>query len=368
VSVTPPTGAMDSTTYVSALGDADWRIRWQACQTLGELGDKRSIWPLIRALEDRNQWVRVVAAEALGQIGSQQATSALILALDDDSIWVRRASVVALGQIGDEEAIPPLMNRLLDPPNSGWPEDLRDTIAKAMGAIGEPALQTLICALRDPDPWVNCAAARALGKIGDSHAIAPLAALTKQKHSMVRSFATQALAQIADVRAVRAALTTDEAPRAFWKLMALKEIDESTLDQLRGLLDDPDEQIRVQAAEVLRHLGDESSAEPLVSTRWATPRTVPANESVTLSHPTQARAQTAPEQSNGTGPLLKALHDPVADVRLAAAEALGKTGDARVIPALSEALQDTDSRVRAAAARSLGEIGARPSPGAQRRT
>lgn len=359
MSVTPQTVATDPVAFMSGLADASWKARWQACQTLGELGDKRAVQPLIRMLDDRNQWVRVVAAEALGQIGSRAATPALILSLGDDSIWVRRASVVALGQIGDEEAIPPLMNRLLDPPNSEWPEELRDAIAQALGAIGERALQTVMHALDDPDPWVSCAAAKALGKIGDPQAIAPLAALTKQKHSMVRSFATQALAQIADVRAVRAALTTDEAPRAFWKLMALKEMDEVTINQLTGLLDDPDETIRHQAAEVLSHLGDETSAESLVTAFRAEPRSAPASESAELPQTRLRQTQAVSKKPNGTAPLVAALRDPIADVRLAAAEALGKMGDASVIPALTQALQDSDSRVRAAAARSMGEIGER---------
>jgi hypothetical protein len=271
-----------------------------------------------------------------------------------------------LGQIGDERAIPPLVNRLLDPPNSEWPEELRDAIAKALGGIGELALQTLICALDDPDPWVNCAAAKALGRIGDPSAIAPLSDLTNSEHSAARSAATQALAQMADVRAVRAALYSNEAASTFWKLMALKEIDEATLDQLQGLLEDPDEHIRAQAAEVLSRLSETVSVDPLayalqaktgsVSTQAADRRKIPEAAVPQFTAP----SPTVSEKRNGISPLLTALQDPVAEVRLAAAEALGKMGDASAIPALSQALVDPESRVRAAAARSIGEIGTKP--------
>ncbi len=184
---------------------------------------------------------------------------------------------------------------------------------------------------------------------------------------MVRSFATQALAKIADVRAVRAALSTDEAPRAFWKLMALKEIDESTTSQLQGLLDDPDPQVRQQAAEVLRHLGEERSAESLAATFGAESRFAATNGPIEFeaAQPSSGPAHGAPrsalteQNSDCAGPLVEALCDPVAEVRLAAAEALGRIGDAGVIPDLIAALQDSDSRVRAAAARSMGELGAR---------
>ena len=350
--------------HVAALRASDWKTRWQAAQTLGELGDHRVVQALLDSLGDSNQWVRIVAAEALGQIGDQEATRALMITLDDDSVWVRRACVVALGQIGDERAIPPLVNRLLDPPNSEWPEELRDAIAKTLGAIGEMALQTLIYALDDPDPWVNCAAARALGHIGDPSAIAPLSDLIKSEHSVVRSATTQALAQIADGRAVRAALASSEAPRTFWKLMALKEIDESTLDQLQELLDDPDEYIRAQAAEVLSHLAEAASIEPLAYALHARVQTVLTKGPVGR-HETQEStvpqvavlSPTMPEKTNGVGPLLAALQDPIAEVRLAATEALGKLGDSSAIPSLSQALGDADSRVRAAAARSIGDIG-----------
>ncbi len=148
MSVTPLAGATDPTALTPALTAPDWKTRWQTCQTLGEIGDKRAVRALIRALDDSNQWVRIVAAEALGHVGDQRATQTLILALNDDSIWVRRAGVVALGQIGDKEAIPPLMNRLLDPPSNEWPEELRDAIAQALGAIGEVGRGGMVgCAL-----------------------------------------------------------------------------------------------------------------------------------------------------------------------------------------------------------------------------
>ena len=65
------------------------------------------------------------------------------------------------------------------------------------------------------------------------------------------------------------------------------------------------------------------------------------------------------EVPDSAKPLIAALQDPGAEVRLAAAEALGKIGNASTISMLNQALNDDDSRVRATAARSLGEIGLR---------
>jgi HEAT repeat protein len=76
----------------------------------------------------------------------------------------------------------------------------------------------------------------------------------------------------------------------------------------------------------------------------------------------EALTQPLLEQKEAIASLLTALRDPAAEVRLAAAEALGKIGDTSVMPALTQALQDPDSHVRASAARSMGEIGAKGSP------
>jgi HEAT repeat protein len=143
--------------------------------------------------------------------------------------------------------------------------------------------------------------------------------------------------------------------------MALKDIDESTLHRLKGLLNDHDEHIRDQAAAVLSHLGDESSEQALAASFMATPWSTPEREPTELSHESKPQTRATLHHGKNIDPLLTALCDPVADVRLAAAEALGKVGDRSVTPALSQALQDGDSRVRAAAARAMGEIGVRNS-------
>jgi len=368
-----------------ALADPHWKTRWQAAQALGELGDSRAIEPLIAALEDDNQWVRIVAIEALGLLGAQEATEYLLSFLENDSIWVRRASVVALGQVGDARAVEPLMQRLLRAPDSKWPEEIHDVLAKALGDIGEPAIKVLVQALEDTDAWVSAAAARALGRIGDPQAITPLTLLMKQENRWVRSAATQALAQIADARAVRAALTTDEAPQAFWKLMALKEIDESTVQQLTTMLEDDDQRIRARAAEVLGQLGNNRvDARALIASFKSGAQAdftrldqdweqddLGDDEFQQMLDIALERVQDVAEQlerdkpeseiADNVKPLVIALQDSAPEVRLAAAEALGKIGDESIIPVLNKALTDANSRVRAAAARSLGEIGVRVS-------
>jgi hypothetical protein len=80
----------------------------------------------------------------------------------------------------------------------------------------------------------------------------------------------------------------------------------------------------------------------------------------------QAVVAPAPEHSHGTPEhglgasrqdLLTALADEHENVRASAAEQLGKSGDAAVIPALTKALQDPADAVKEKAAEALGALG-----------
>lgn len=83
----------------------------------------------------------------------------------------------------------------------------------------------------------------------------------------------------------------------------------------------------------------------------------------TLATEPQLSAMNTPvrlRQQVATEALLKALTDSDLDLRLAAAEALGRIGDARLIGALVTALEDADPWVRQAAARALEKMGRTP--------
>lgn len=79
------------------------RIRRDAANALGELGDNRAVEPLIAALTrnsrlypDREMNARSAAAQALGQIGDSRALKSLIAALDNWYWIVRHAAAEAL--------------------------------------------------------------------------------------------------------------------------------------------------------------------------------------------------------------------------------------------------------------------------------
>ena len=104
---------------ITALTDPGEDTRQCAVAALGELGDPRSVEPLIATLDapGHHQAVRRAAAQALGKIRDGRAVEPLAAALDDTSAAVRRAAARALGQIADPRAIKALIRALDDADN-----------------------------------------------------------------------------------------------------------------------------------------------------------------------------------------------------------------------------------------------------------
>ena len=95
---------------IKALGEGNLA----AAEALGEIGDKRAVEPLIKALGDDDPLVRDHAASALGEIGDKRAVEPLIKVLEDDVSDVRMWAAYALGEIGDKRAVGPLIKALGD--------------------------------------------------------------------------------------------------------------------------------------------------------------------------------------------------------------------------------------------------------------
>ena len=71
---------------IKALGyQKDYKVRRDAAEALGQIGDARAVEGLTVKLKDREEiWeVRVAAAEALGAIGDPTAVDSLIAVLTD---------------------------------------------------------------------------------------------------------------------------------------------------------------------------------------------------------------------------------------------------------------------------------------------
>ncbi|WP_067046912.1 HEAT repeat domain-containing protein [Methanofollis ethanolicus] len=202
------------------LGSDDIDLRWGAAVTLGDIGDPAAVEPLARALEDGDRYVRTraalalaalgvpalpslaaaaghrdagvrwAAALALGKIGSPDSIPALSPLVSDTDPAVRWKAVEALGAIGGEAAVGPLVMALDD-----RDEEVCGVATAALTAIGEPAVTSLIDALRTKGRWFR--AVSALREMGTAAAPALSSALSR-KNRWVRIGAAMVLAEEGD--------------------------------------------------------------------------------------------------------------------------------------------------------------------------
>jgi len=162
-------------------------VQWRAADALGTLGEI-ACEPLLRPLVYPKIHVRIGAIEALGAIKSPQSVEPLIHTLrTDESSEVRWVAALALGEIGDKRTIPPLLASLKDEDRYvrygsvkaleqiGWSAETDrdrayyylalqdwDTIKK----LGKSATGPLIDLLKDQHPAIRAQITEILSSIG----------------------------------------------------------------------------------------------------------------------------------------------------------------------------------------------------------
>lgn len=137
--------------------------------------------------------------DALRRMGPPEAYDAMM----DRAQKRDRPAIEVLGKIGDERALDTLHEFI---EGEGNPP-LQKVTLKAIGEIGsEASTQPVADRLVAEDPEVRSRAARALGRIGDTRAVAPLSvALADDDSDNVRAAAAWALYQIGTERALEEA-------------------------------------------------------------------------------------------------------------------------------------------------------------------
>jgi HEAT repeat protein len=303
--------AVPALTAVLRAGSYERRVG--AAGALGEMGDRTALKPLLAALKDSEAVVRAAAAAALAQMGQRQAVPELLILLRDRVRNVRVAALSALGHLGDPQAID-LMAELTN--DREW--EVRAVLAEALGRLGHrqalPAVQQL---LRDGDPEVRQNAADALGKLGDDTAIESLVMAMVDEHTGVRQAAARAITMV----------------DPYWerseRVMAL-------LPQLLEAVQRGDPGVQFAASGLVRRL---------------TGRTASELQTANLHMPGQgSRGDRVADL------LVLLLRDRDEEVRLGAAEALGRLRSPACLPALQSALKDRSPWVQAAAELGLQQI------------
>ena len=103
---------------IIALRSEDRKVRNQALEALGKIGDPSAVPALITSLKDQDSGVRLRAAQSLKEIGpkAKTAVSGLIEMFKDESKPIRKEVSQALVNIGSE-AIPALIEALRNEDN-----------------------------------------------------------------------------------------------------------------------------------------------------------------------------------------------------------------------------------------------------------
>ena len=151
----------------------DIKVRVIACWVIGKIRDKRAVRSLLAAFEDQDVSLCWEAAKSLGLLGSKRAIQPLIASLfDAKPVDKRAAAAYALGLIGDNRALEPLLNVLL---NRDEDVRVRAEVAEALALLGDArAVPPLINSLRDNSVEVRFWSAFALGELGDKQALPAL--------------------------------------------------------------------------------------------------------------------------------------------------------------------------------------------------
>jgi hypothetical protein len=107
-----------------------------AAETLGKIGDKRAVEPLMDVLGSSEEpGLLEAAAEALGRLGDKRAIRSLRDVLKRGTLAVRMKAVDALGKIGGDEAIRVLQNVAASDPNTRIRREAQRTLERMSSSI-----------------------------------------------------------------------------------------------------------------------------------------------------------------------------------------------------------------------------------------
>lgn len=270
------------------------------------------------------------ASVATAQDLSEEAYQALVRQLEHGAPEERAEAADELGRRGYPRRaaiVPRLRQRLRD--DRDW--RVRASSGRAIGRLGaRDAVPDLVRALRDPVVDVRVVAAAAIWRLPDPAAVPALLELLRDTDASARQWGALALGVIRDRRATR---------------------------PLVGLLADPEADVRTDAIRSLGRIRDATAAGALE--RYAADGSRAAEERFEAVD--ALAALDGPEKVDALVRL--ARHDEVA-IRTRAVSALGRVGDALVVPALRQRrAAEPSAAVRGAIDQAVRDIQARVAGG-----
>ncbi len=378
---------------VLALGDDDWRVRKEAAGVAAKMTSEKAVIPhLIDAItQEDNVGLRNAAAEALA-LSDAETISELMDQTPRLNASGRKIAIEVLGSSNDPRVESVLIDGISDED-----DNVRACAAEWLGEIGgEQAIEALLECLSSQDVLLVLAALQSLNRLSALIPWSMLKSLSNERLygaelllALGRSSAAEAAPVIArqlgqDQAAARAlellynaSVVCGEAVEA-----ALENLDEDTLAFLTRTIRDgePAEQRSAAACLLWSHqlsnmpliikLTQNESLYPLLLDelkKWGPPaldkleQMMPAIEGKPLASVIGLLARLLDRESGQAKTELFTTYLASDDmiVATAAASAVSRFGDGRVIPRLLELLGSSRRRVRRVAGHALTEVGRR---------
>lgn len=156
--------AVDS--LINKLSDKEWRVIVNSCNSLENMKDLKSIFPLKELLKNSDWQIRIAALSALRAFKSNQLKQFFIPLLADENPLVAKLAVVALSEISDK-SLDDDFKKYID--HSRW--EVRYQIVKALGSINSTSCVNLLAQMveKDSNNAVRARAILTLAKIGDKN-------------------------------------------------------------------------------------------------------------------------------------------------------------------------------------------------------
>ena len=337
-------------------------LRNSAAEAVIRLGSA-SASPLMKMVQDQDADVRKFVIDVMGAIGDPIFVPALLQALDDTEVNVASAAAEQLGALGDTETAESLMNSIL----ARDEELFRFSALGALGTLAKPApVPEALIKLADQD-ILRKAVFECLGTISDESSFKLLLNGFSCRQRSSRAAAVKALYKIYGRSSAAAQAMIREA------LQLLKNDDVIT-----GLLElyDHRDGTLTEALLWTSVVTSDTRFIPLLFDAYSDERTSTAALSALKSfgrealHEITSRYSALDENGrsglcvliaecgySGFNDIIRgALCDPSAQVRKAAAAAVGKLGLITLIPDLKALIDDSEAHVYAAAAASLQSL------------
>ena len=346
--------------------DLEMQLRLEASEALSAVGTV-ALPALEKARTDERPLVREGVVRALGGIRKPEALSQLVASLDDTAQPVRDAAIAAIGEHRSHDAVNVLIDRLeggdeaartacLDAISKSVPVDVYDEESEEPrpsfswnDAMVSRLVKVIPLMGANQEPMVSL-----LYQIG-SDAVTPLIRAMKSDDAVVRKSSADALGRIGDDRAVRplraAAADPDNGVRLEVSRALPKFYDEGIIEPLARLLADPDDEIRSAALlglntslvnfesrrEYQRALSSPKSIRILVEEMSST-------DDARAERRIAAAALLGRIGKSAVESLLPLVKSETPYVRDAAISALAETGDDSAIDALTRMAEDPSVR------------------------